>query len=430
MGAGILAATGPAGPKIKHEQTTIDTHTSQRFYGRPQKERTLTDMPNKSPAFQFYVKDWSADEHVRTMNAEQRGWYIQYLADAWHGDPPCTLPDDDNHLKELARFQPTTLVLTDLDLKGISTKIADALCSTVDGLMGPAYQLLSDELLSGKVASLLHSVLANAKQLLRSECFDLLEQERNAFMVRVEADREARWTAVKKRFKKKGDRLVHERLLQEWTKQQENRRKRAISGHLGGIAKSKSLKRNSYMRDIDPVADESSVKQMLAESQENAQQLSHSNREADPKQTLSSSISIPITIADKKNPLSPPFLTEHEKKYGSRCRPDFTPNAETVEWAELFYSDVNVEEELTYFLNHWISKPGRGAYRLDWDLTFRNWLGRRQRDIDERNPLKAIKELERRDAQERARQERHSEAAESQESDNTAGLFDVLTDYS
>jgi uncharacterized protein YdaU (DUF1376 family) len=59
-------------------------------------------MPNKPPAFQFYVKDWLSSESVVTMTAEQRGWYIQLLCHAWNGEPIASLPTEDSKLKTLA----------------------------------------------------------------------------------------------------------------------------------------------------------------------------------------------------------------------------------------------------------------------------------------------------------------------------------------
>lgn len=56
----------------------------------------------KSPAFQFYSSDWLSSRSVRLMDAEQRGWYIQLLAEAWESQPQATLPSDDALLRVLA----------------------------------------------------------------------------------------------------------------------------------------------------------------------------------------------------------------------------------------------------------------------------------------------------------------------------------------
>lgn len=56
----------------------------------------------KSPAFQFYPSDWLSSRAVRLMDAEQRGWYIQLLAEAWQSRPQATLPNDPEMLLRLA----------------------------------------------------------------------------------------------------------------------------------------------------------------------------------------------------------------------------------------------------------------------------------------------------------------------------------------
>ena len=55
----------------------------------------------KSPAFQFYVKDWLASTKVRLMTPEQRGGYADLLCHAWNEDD-CSLPNDDRKLGVLS----------------------------------------------------------------------------------------------------------------------------------------------------------------------------------------------------------------------------------------------------------------------------------------------------------------------------------------
>ncbi len=55
----------------------------------------------KSPAFQFYPKDWFSSRIVRRMTPEQRGGYWELLAHEWLEDD-CSLPDDDNELAFLS----------------------------------------------------------------------------------------------------------------------------------------------------------------------------------------------------------------------------------------------------------------------------------------------------------------------------------------
>lgn len=56
----------------------------------------------KSPAFQFYPSDWLSSRAVRLMDAEQRGWYIQLLAESWQSRPQASLPNDTELLLRLA----------------------------------------------------------------------------------------------------------------------------------------------------------------------------------------------------------------------------------------------------------------------------------------------------------------------------------------
>src|SRR4030095_3596168 len=45
----------------------------------------------KTPAFQFYPKDWLTDDKVQAMSLSERGLYITLLCHAWlHGSLPGT----------------------------------------------------------------------------------------------------------------------------------------------------------------------------------------------------------------------------------------------------------------------------------------------------------------------------------------------------
>lgn len=49
----------------------------------------------KRPAFQFYPKQYVADNKVQAMDWDARGMYVHLLCMAWQEDPPGTLPADD-----------------------------------------------------------------------------------------------------------------------------------------------------------------------------------------------------------------------------------------------------------------------------------------------------------------------------------------------
>lgn len=59
-------------------------------------------MVEKSPAFQFYPKDWLSSWRVQSMTPEQRGGYIQLLCHAWLQNPQGTLPDDPEILAQMS----------------------------------------------------------------------------------------------------------------------------------------------------------------------------------------------------------------------------------------------------------------------------------------------------------------------------------------
>ena len=61
---------------------------------------------NKPPAFQFYVKDWTASPTRRMMSLAAQGAYINLLAIAWDSDPIATVPNQPDKLWKLADAMP------------------------------------------------------------------------------------------------------------------------------------------------------------------------------------------------------------------------------------------------------------------------------------------------------------------------------------
>lgn len=53
--------------------------------------------------FAFYPADFANDIHVEAMSTLQVGAYVLLLCKAWQGDPPASLPDDDQILARFAR---------------------------------------------------------------------------------------------------------------------------------------------------------------------------------------------------------------------------------------------------------------------------------------------------------------------------------------
>jgi len=54
----------------------------------------------KSPAFQFYVKQWLGDDKVMLMDWDAKGMHVHYMCIAWQQTPPCTLPLDEEILRK------------------------------------------------------------------------------------------------------------------------------------------------------------------------------------------------------------------------------------------------------------------------------------------------------------------------------------------
>jgi uncharacterized protein YdaU (DUF1376 family) len=55
---------------------------------------------SKAPAFQFYPKQWLGDDNVLLMSFEARGMHMHLMCIAWQQEPPCTLPADDEMLRQ------------------------------------------------------------------------------------------------------------------------------------------------------------------------------------------------------------------------------------------------------------------------------------------------------------------------------------------
>lgn len=59
---------------------------------------------------------------------------------------------------------------------------------------------------------------------------------------------------------------------------------------------------------------------------------------------------------------------------GTRLPTDFAVTAEMVDWARERVPHVDGRLETEKFINHWRSKTGRDATKLDWAATWRNWM--------------------------------------------------------
>jgi len=62
---------------------------------------------NKSPAFQFYPRDWLSDANLMLLEWGCRGMHLHLLCIAWFQDPPGTLPNDDVQLMKFLGMSST-----------------------------------------------------------------------------------------------------------------------------------------------------------------------------------------------------------------------------------------------------------------------------------------------------------------------------------
>lgn len=66
----------------------------------------MSKAAKKPDWFKFYVEKWRGSKAVRAMSPAGRGAYMDLLGEAWHQDPPGSVPDDDDALAELAGVSP------------------------------------------------------------------------------------------------------------------------------------------------------------------------------------------------------------------------------------------------------------------------------------------------------------------------------------
>lgn len=59
-------------------------------------------MSREAPWFKFFAARWIGDRNIRYLTAEQRGYLIQLMCEAWESDPAGTLPEAPEMLWKLA----------------------------------------------------------------------------------------------------------------------------------------------------------------------------------------------------------------------------------------------------------------------------------------------------------------------------------------
>lgn len=58
----------------------------------------------KSPAFQFYIRDWILSRSVSKMTGDEVKAYLYLLCESWLEEPRATLPNDDEELSKMSQL--------------------------------------------------------------------------------------------------------------------------------------------------------------------------------------------------------------------------------------------------------------------------------------------------------------------------------------
>ena len=69
-----------------------------------------------------------------------------------------------------------------------------------------------------------------------------------------------------------------------------------------------------------------------------------------------------------------PLTAPQQRRRGTRIPPDFTVTPDLVAWARQRVPQVDGRTETEKFINHFRAKSGNAAVKLDWALTWKNWM--------------------------------------------------------
>lgn len=148
----------------------------------------------------------------------------------------------------------------------------------------------------------------------------------------------SRWSKIRAEvmdfFSLHGEQITQKRLLSELEIAQEKAIKRAVSGSLGGRAK--SLK--------------------------------------DKKTAVANAVAMPCHSPEPE-PLKKENTTYSPKK-GTRLSPDWMPSEADQSFALKTMTLEGFRHEADQFRDYWISKPGAAGVKLDWPATWRTWVRR------------------------------------------------------
>lgn len=111
---------------------------------------------------------------------------------------------------------------------------------------------------------------------------------------------------------------------------------------------------------------------------------SDANRMRPGKRTDATPVGITETDTDTETDTSTSKEVERPAKRGSRLSPDWLPSTESIAKAKDDAPDVDHKSEHSVFVDYWIAQPGQKGVKTNWDSTWRNWMRRKQTDLNSR----------------------------------------------
>lgn len=93
----------------------------------------------------------------------------------------------------------------------------------------------------------------------------------------------------------------------------------------------------------------------------------------------------------EEEPFKKSVAQQRSDARGCRISKDWQPSSELMQYAAHKAPSVNVDRETENFVDYWVSKPGSGGVKLDWDATWRTWM-RRTHDSNVSRGWRAVDE--------------------------------------
>jgi len=110
----------------------------------------------------------------------------------------------------------------------------------------------------------------------------------------------------------------------------------------------------------------------------------------------------PASEVLEQNSTAPLAITETETETetskrvsatrGTRLSADWMPSNLLFDWAQGERSDLDVARQVEAFKDYWPAQPGQKGVKVDWDLTFKNWI-RNARGVGIAKPSKDVRAL-------------------------------------